>query len=117
MQHAKDAGGSAMRQKELSLARGSDRRPCLGSRGATVVVRLKFCRATALAGPLRRADLANILLSTSATLVLKEDAVQVSGGVQQVKLEVVVPMGKAPKSGSPPVVSVTFDWPNPQGTF
>src|SRR6266516_7627723 len=98
MQHAKDTGGSAMRQKELNLARGSDRRPWLGSRGGTFFVRIKFCRATALAGPLRRADLANILLSTSATLVLKEDAVQVSGEAQQVKLEVVVSMGKAPKS-------------------
>src|SRR5947207_12339476 len=108
MQRAKDAGRSAMRQKELSLARRSDKRPWLVSRGATVVVRLKFCRATALAGPLRRADLANIPLSTSATLVLKEAAVQVSGGVRQVKLEVVVSMGKAPKSGTPPVVSVPF---------
>ena len=28
------------------------------------------------------------------------------------KLEVVVSMGKAPKSDTPPVVSVPFDWPN-----
>ena len=60
---------------------------CGRRRGATVVVCLTFCRATTRAGTLRRADLANILSLTTATLVLKAGAVRTSGGFQSWSLK------------------------------
>jgi hypothetical protein len=83
-----------------------------GCRGATVVVRLTFCRAATLAGTLRRADLANILFVDHRNPCVEEqEQSERSGGFGE--LGVVVSMGvKLQNRGldNPPALSITSDW-------